>query len=103
VSESVPVFSLTSPYLKGRGIFLTRTFENVPQHENVVAQLYIKKPLLLDGFKFDLRICECFVVTEWSIFNFPSRSFCTLICRLFGCFSQAVKVSGHVLCLSSLR
>lgn len=41
---------------QGRGIFLTRTFDLVPQHENVVAQLYIKKPLLLDGFKFDLRI-----------------------------------------------
>ena len=41
---------------QGRGIFLTRTFENVPTQENVVAQLYIKKPLLLDGFKFDLRL-----------------------------------------------
>ena len=41
---------------QGRGIFLTRTFDQVPQHENVVAQLYIKKPLLLDGYKFDLRI-----------------------------------------------
>ena len=41
---------------QGRGIFLTRTYDQVPQHENVVAQLYIKKPLLLDGFKFDLRI-----------------------------------------------
>ena len=41
---------------QGRGIFLTKTFDQVPQHENVVAQLYIKKPLLLDGFKFDLRI-----------------------------------------------
>ena len=41
---------------QGRGIFLTRTFETVPQGENVVAQLYIKKPLLLDGYKFDLRL-----------------------------------------------
>lgn len=41
---------------QGRGIFLTRTFDLVPQQENVVAQLYIKKPLLLDGYKFDLRI-----------------------------------------------
>lgn len=41
---------------QGRGIFLTRTFDLVPHHENVVAQLYIKKPLLLDGYKFDLRI-----------------------------------------------
>ena len=41
---------------QGRGIFLTRTWDLVPQTENVVAQLYIKKPLLLDGFKFDLRL-----------------------------------------------
>jgi len=41
---------------QGRGIFLTRTFDMVPQQESVVAQTYIKKPLLLDGFKFDLRI-----------------------------------------------
>ena len=34
---------------QGRGIFLTRTIENVPTQENVVAQVYIKKPLLLDG------------------------------------------------------
>ena len=41
---------------QGRGIFLTRTWDLVPQSENVVAQLYIKKPLLIDGFKFDLRL-----------------------------------------------
>ena len=41
---------------QGKGIFLTKTFDTVPQQEMVVAQIYIKKPLLIDGFKFDLRI-----------------------------------------------
>ena len=41
---------------QGVGIFLTKTWDQVPQQQAVVAQLYIKKPLLIDGFKFDLRI-----------------------------------------------
>lgn len=41
---------------QGRGIFLTRSLDSVPMNENVVAQVYIKKPLLIDGFKFDLRL-----------------------------------------------
>jgi tubulin polyglutamylase TTLL6/13 len=41
---------------QGRGIFLSKTWDNVPQNESVVAQLYIVKPLLLDGYKFDLRL-----------------------------------------------
>ncbi len=41
---------------QGRGIFLTKQLSEVPFGENVVAQVYVKKPLLLDNFKFDLRI-----------------------------------------------
>jgi tubulin polyglutamylase TTLL6/13 len=41
---------------QGRGIYLTKTWEKVPLNENVVAQMYIKKPLLIDNFKFDLRL-----------------------------------------------
>jgi len=41
---------------QGQGIFLTKTWDMVPQQQAVVAQVYIKKPLLIDGFKFDLRI-----------------------------------------------
>lgn len=47
---------------QGRGIFLTRTIDNVPTNESMVAQIYIKKPMLLDGFKFDLRL-YCFVTS----------------------------------------
>jgi Tubulin-tyrosine ligase family len=70
INETVMIFShwptlfhnavivIPTILLQGRGIFLTRSFDNVPQTDNVVAQVYIKKPLLLDGFKFDLRLCE---------------------------------------------
>lgn len=41
---------------QGRGIFLTQCFESISPFEQVVAQHYIKRPLLIDGFKFDLRL-----------------------------------------------
>lgn len=41
---------------QGRGIFLTQTFDSISPLEHVVAQHYIRKPLLIDGFKFDLRL-----------------------------------------------
>lgn len=41
---------------KGRGIFLIKSLEAVSLTEHQVAQLYIHRPLLMDGFKFDLRM-----------------------------------------------
>lgn len=41
---------------QGRGIFLTKSLSNIPRTENVVAQVYIKRPMVIDDFKFDLRI-----------------------------------------------
>ena len=41
---------------QGRGIFLTRTWENVNPNEMLVAQRYLQKPYLIDGLKFDLRL-----------------------------------------------
>lgn len=41
---------------QGRGIFLTQNFDSISPLEQVVAQHYIRKPFLIDGFKFDLRL-----------------------------------------------
>lgn len=41
---------------QGRGIFLTQDLERVDAMESQVAQLYVQKPLLIEGFKFDLRL-----------------------------------------------
>ena len=39
---------------QGKGIFLTRHLEDIP--EKCVVQRYLHKPYLLDGLKFDLRV-----------------------------------------------
>jgi len=41
---------------KGRGIFLVKSLDTVALMESQVAQIYIHRPLLMDGFKFDLRM-----------------------------------------------
>lgn len=40
----------------GNGIFLTKSFANVNPYQRMICQTYIKRPLLVDGFKFDLRV-----------------------------------------------
>ncbi|CAG9319004.1 unnamed protein product [Blepharisma stoltei] len=39
---------------QGRGIFLTRKLEEIPEH--CVVQRYLHKPFLIEGLKFDLRV-----------------------------------------------
>lgn len=41
---------------RGRGIRLVRSLNDIYYDEPVVLQQYLKDPLLLDGFKFDMRI-----------------------------------------------
>lgn len=41
---------------QGRGIFLTRTYENVSNTEPLVVQRYLTDPYLIDGLKFDMRV-----------------------------------------------
>ncbi|KAM6308553.1 tubulin polyglutamylase TTLL13 [Aegotheles albertisi] len=41
---------------QGRGIFITRNAEEIKHGEHIICQQYISKPLLIDGFKFDMRV-----------------------------------------------
>ncbi|XP_074863093.1 tubulin polyglutamylase TTLL13 [Carettochelys insculpta] len=41
---------------QGRGIYITRNPKEIKHGERLICQQYISKPLLIDGFKFDLRI-----------------------------------------------
>ncbi|XP_064123223.1 tubulin polyglutamylase TTLL13 isoform X4 [Loxodonta africana] len=41
---------------QGRGIFITRNPREIKPGEHMICQQYISKPLLIDGFKFDMRI-----------------------------------------------
>lgn len=40
----------------GNGIYLTKSLANVNPFQRMICQTYLKKPLLFDGFKFDLRV-----------------------------------------------
>ncbi|XP_076856562.1 tubulin polyglutamylase ttll6 isoform X3 [Brachyhypopomus gauderio] len=41
---------------QGRGIFLTKSSKDIRPGEHMICQVYISRPLIIDGFKFDLRI-----------------------------------------------
>ena len=41
---------------QGRGIFLTNSIKDIPVKEKTVVQEYLNSPLLIDGFKFDMRV-----------------------------------------------
>lgn len=41
---------------QGKGIYLTQDLNRVDPIESQVAQVYVRKPLLIEGLKFDLRV-----------------------------------------------
>ncbi|KAK6470150.1 tubulin polyglutamylase ttll6-like [Huso huso] len=41
---------------QGRGIFLTKSTRDIRPGEDMICQVYISKPFIIDSFKFDLRI-----------------------------------------------
>lgn len=41
---------------QGRGIWLTNDLKNITPTERMICQTYISRPLLIDGYKFDLRV-----------------------------------------------
>ncbi|XP_024913778.1 tubulin polyglutamylase ttll6 [Cynoglossus semilaevis] len=53
---------------QGKGIFITKSSKDVPPGEHMICQVYVTKPFVINGFKFDLRIyvlvtsCEPFSI-----------------------------------------
>ena len=41
---------------QGKGIFLTKDKSEVDKYGDCVVQLYLDKPFLIEGYKFDLRV-----------------------------------------------
>jgi len=41
---------------QGKGIFLTKHLDDVVEADGMIAQQYLQTPLLVDGYKFDLRL-----------------------------------------------
>ncbi|XP_033734230.1 tubulin polyglutamylase TTLL5-like isoform X4 [Pecten maximus] len=44
---------------RGRGVFLCNHPDQVPLDENLIVCRYLNQPLLIDGFKFDVRLYVC--------------------------------------------
>ncbi|KAA0197029.1 Tubulin polyglutamylase TTLL13 [Fasciolopsis buskii] len=41
---------------QGKGIYITRSFKEIRPMENMICQVYLSKPFLIDGYKFDMRV-----------------------------------------------
>ncbi|CAE1276358.1 TTLL6_13 [Acanthosepion pharaonis] len=41
---------------QGKGIWVTKNIKEIKPNEHMICQVYISKPFLIDGFKFDFRV-----------------------------------------------
>lgn len=41
---------------QGKGIFITKSLKDLKPTEKLICQVYISRPFLIDGYKFDLRV-----------------------------------------------
>ncbi|XP_050676228.1 tubulin polyglutamylase TTLL13-like isoform X3 [Leptidea sinapis] len=41
---------------QGRGIYLTKSLKDIKPTEKLICQVYLSKPYLVDGYKFDIRV-----------------------------------------------
>ena len=41
---------------QGKGIFLTKNLDELNSSDHYVVQKYLMNPLLIEGFKFDIRL-----------------------------------------------
>ncbi|XP_053681208.1 tubulin polyglutamylase TTLL13-like [Anopheles nili] len=49
---------------QGKGIFLTKNLKEINPKDRMICQVYVTKPLLIDGYKFDLRVYTLITSTD---------------------------------------